>query len=135
VTQVFDASAVVSLLVDDGPDGRWLEERLTDTDLVAPHHMPVEVANVLRRMERSGALDRSEAGEAVGLLRLLDVDLVAFEPLAERAWALRGNLTSYDACYVAAAELVDGRLVTLDGRLQAAPGIRCPVVLPPIPPE
>lgn len=129
--QVFDASAVVAVLVDDGADGRWCEERLVEGDLLAPHHMPIEAANILRRTEARGAVDPTAAAGALRDLRRLDVELVAFEALADRAWALRTNLTIYDACYVAAAELFSGRLVTLDRKLASAPGLRCTVDVAP----
>lgn len=128
---VVDASAVVAALLDDGGAGRWCETRLSEGDLVAPHLMPVEVANVIRRSELRRLIDGSEAAAAFADLRRLAVELVPFEPLAERAWELRANLTMYDASYVATAELVDGPLVTLDQRLAAAPGVRCAVDVAP----
>ena len=133
MTQIVDASAVVAALLDDGADGRWCEEQLWAGELMAPHLLPIEVANIIRRMEARRTIDASEAAAAVRDLRCLDVDLVPFEALAYRAWALRANLTIYDACYVAAAELCQGRLVTLDRRLASAPGPRCAVVVPPVP--
>lgn len=44
-----------------------------------------------------------------------------YSALAERAWALRDNLTIYDAAYVALAELVGVPLVTLDAGLARGP--------------
>ena len=44
------------------------------------------------------------------------------EPLLERVWALRANLTAYDAVYVAQTEALDTKLLTCDGRLARAPG-------------
>ncbi|MEO7135169.1 MAG: PIN domain-containing protein [Vicinamibacterales bacterium] len=44
------------------------------------------------------------------------------EVLLQRAWALRGSLTSYDAMYVAVAEALDATLVTCDARLSRAAG-------------
>jgi predicted nucleic acid-binding protein len=40
-------------------------------------------------------------------------------------WELRGNLTPYDAAYVALAELTGAILVTGDERITSAPGTRC----------
>jgi predicted nucleic acid-binding protein len=40
-------------------------------------------------------------------------------------WELRPKLTIYDGCYVTLAEAVDSSLVTADGRLANAPGVRC----------
>ena len=50
---------------------------------------------------------------------------------AERVWELRANLSSYDAWYVAIAELADMPLATLDQKLTRAPGPGCEFLLPP----
>jgi len=47
----------------------------------------------------------------------------------ERAWELRQNVRGWDAFYVALAEIFAATLITLDGRLSRAPGIRCSVEL------
>ena len=65
------------------------------------------------------------------VVRALPVQLWPYLPLAERAWALRENVTAYDASYVALAELLATSLITLDARLGRADGPRCPVLLPP----
>lgn len=133
MTQVFDASAVVAALIDDGAEGRWCEDQLLADDLVAPHLMPIEAVDIIRRTEVRKAIDPADAAQAVRDLRRLDVELVQFELLADRAWDLRTNLTIYDACYVATAELFRGRLVTLDRKLAEAPGLCCDVALAPAP--
>jgi predicted nucleic acid-binding protein len=51
--------------------------------------------------------------------------------LLERVWALRENLSSYDASYVALAELLDCDLLTADARLSGAPGLRCAITVVP----
>lgn len=43
-------------------------------------------------------------------------------------WALRDNVSAYDATYVALAEALDCPLLTADARLANAPGVRCVVV-------
>jgi hypothetical protein len=45
-----------------------------------------------------------EANSAYRDLMRLDLELFPFGAFAERAWALRDNLPSYDAWYVALAE-------------------------------
>lgn len=40
------------------------------------------------------------------------------------------NLSSYDASYVAVAELTGAPLVTLDRRISRAPSLRCVVATP-----
>ncbi|NEM05423.1 type II toxin-antitoxin system VapC family toxin [Geodermatophilus normandii] len=51
--------------------------------------------------------------------------------LLDRVWQLRDDLTAYDATYVALAEALDCTVVTADGRLARAPGIRCAVTVVP----
>ena len=59
------------------------------------------------------------------------MELYPFTPVARRVWELRANLTSYDAWYVALAEVLDFPLVTLDLKLSRVPGPRCDVIVPP----
>lgn len=44
------------------------------------------------------------------------------QPLQERAFEMRHNLTAYDAMYIALAESLSLPLLTDDGKLAAAPG-------------
>lgn len=130
--QVVDASVVVAALVDDSPVGRWCEDALRGGgDLVAPHLMPFEVANIIRRLVARDLLDDSAGALAVGDLRRLPIELAPYDVLATRIWELRANLTSYDASYVATAELIGGRLLTLDTKLARSTGPRCEIVAPP----
>jgi predicted nucleic acid-binding protein len=46
------------------------------------------------------------------------------EPLLDRIWELRENLTAYDAAYVALAEGLNATLVTRDRKLSAVPVLR-----------
>lgn len=130
MTVVVDASLVVSALVDSGAEGTWAEKWLVNEPLAAPHLMPVEVANILRRAAAAGRISDDTASMAYSDLQALRVDLFSYEPFAERIWDLRGNVTAYDAWYVALAEDLDATLATLDGRLTAAPGPRCAFATP-----
>jgi len=100
-------------------------------ELVAPHLMVVEVANILRRFVRADVITEAEAGMAHGDLLRLRVQLFDYAPLAERVWALRNNVTAYDALYVALAERLDAPLATLDRRLTTAAGPTCRFLQPP----
>jgi predicted nucleic acid-binding protein len=121
---VLDASALVELLLGTAA-GRAVAERIAspEVSLHAPHMADVEVAQALRRLVRDGDLDAASAVAALADLRALDVERHAHEPLLDRVWALRDNLTAYDAVYVALAEALDTRLLTCDGRLARAPGM------------
>jgi predicted nucleic acid-binding protein len=59
----------------------------------------------------------------------MPVQRVEVPSLASRIWQLRDNLTSYDAAYVALAELLSAPLVTSDARLVNAGGPRCVIEL------
>jgi predicted nucleic acid-binding protein len=123
--RVVDASAVVAALVDSAGAGRWAESEIARGELAGPELVLAEAGNILRRLELAGDLSRLEAGSAHRDLLRLDIDLYPFAPFAERVWALRSNLTCYDAWYVALAEMLACPLVTLDERLSRAPGPRC----------
>ena len=98
--------------------------------LLAPALAPFEAANVFRRLGLGGQISDDQAAQAHADLLDLAIELWPYELLASRAWALRDNLSVYDASYVALAELTRARLVTLDERIARAPGVRCPVDCP-----
>jgi predicted nucleic acid-binding protein len=127
---VVDASVVVAALVDSGPDGRWAEQVLLSGYLAAPHLLPAEVGNVLRRAALTGQISADAATLAHADLQSLRIDLFPYEPFADRIWELRANVTAYAAWYVALAEFLDCRLATLDARLARAPGISCGLTIP-----
>jgi predicted nucleic acid-binding protein len=127
---VCDASALVALLLDSGADGRWATTRLSGADLAAPTLLSFEVANVIRRHELAGIVSADQAAQAHADLLDLEVEQWPYELLAGRAWELRRNLSSYDASYVALAELIDTTLVTLDERLTGVRGVRCAIATP-----
>ena len=130
MTTVVDASVVVAALADSGPEGSWAESMIAEGSLIGPELVLVEASNVLRRLELSGQLSIAEATAAHGSLLRLEIDLFPFAPFSDRVWALRSNLTSYDAWYVAMAEFFDCPLATLDRKLSKASGLRCEVVIP-----
>lgn len=121
---------MVAALVDSGPAGTWAEEHLGSGQLVAPHLMPIEATNILRRLAHGGQLSAEAAGLAHADLLDLPVELVGYQQLAARVWELRANVTTYDACYVVLAELLEAPLATLDSRLTRASGPRCAFLTP-----
>lgn len=131
MTTVVDASLLVAALVDSGHEGRWAESALAEGHLAGPELVLVEATNILRRLEQRGDISSIEATTAHGDLLRLEIELFPFAPFAERIWALRGNLTSYDAWYVALAEALDCPLLTLDRRLSRAHGPTCDIFTSP----
>ena len=131
MTIVVDSSVVVAALIDQGPIGRWAEGVLMSDPLSAPHLMPVEAANILRRSASAGAISTDVASLAHQDLMALPVELFPYGLCASRVWELRSNVTAYDGWYVALAEMIGARLATLDLRLSRAAGTRCEFALPP----
>jgi predicted nucleic acid-binding protein len=126
---VVDTSALVEALVGRAPDAALLERLSDDGELHAPHLIDVEVLHVLRRLTRADALSDDRAHDARVDFAELAVIRYPHEPLADRVWDLRQNLTPYDAVFVALAEALGAPLVTCDARLAAAPELRAGVEL------
>jgi predicted nucleic acid-binding protein len=127
---VLDASAVLELLLRGASAGATAERVLRSAgSLHAPHLLDVEVAQVLRRYSRAGTLADGRAAEALVDLAALRIERHSHDWLLPRVWELRHNLTAYDAAYVTLAEALGCVLVTGDGRLARASGVRCRIEL------
>ncbi len=122
---VVDASVLVVALADDGPDGDWARARLRGEELAGPELLDLEVASVLRRQIRTGAIDTRRAEFALADLTAMPLVRAPHQPLLQRCWQLRDDLTVYDAAYVALAEALDADLLTGDNRLAKATGPQC----------
>ena len=125
---VCDASALVALLLDSGPDGDWAAAAVAGAELAAPALVDWEAANIMRRQELAGLVSADQAAQAHADLLDLAIERWPYELLAKRSWQLRANLSVYDASYVALAELVRSPLITLDAKIGRAPGVRCAVL-------
>lgn len=127
---VVDASVLVEYLAG-GEHADQARARLvtSETGMWAPHLVDAEVGHVLRRAVLAEQIRPNAAREALRDLADLPLRRAPHTGLLERAWALRSNLSFYDALYVALAERVDLPLVTLDARLAAAPSLRAKVEL------
>ena len=125
---VCDASAIVALSLDAGPDGRWVAERLAGAGLSAPSLVLFESSNIIRRHEIAGLVSADQAAQAHADLLDVAIEYWPYELLGSRVWELRLNLSCYDASYVAVAELTDGRSTAAGPRRAAAllaPAARC----------
>ena len=80
----------------------------------------IEVCAAARSQVARGVLAASRAEEL--LADLADLPIVSWPhaPLLGRVWALRENVSAYDAVYVALAESLEAQLVTADRRLANA---------------
>jgi len=118
---VVDASALLEVLLQT-PAAPAITERLFDPaeSLHAPFLLDVEVLQILRRYALSGQIDETRGREALSDLEDFAIERYPHEPLLERAWELRDNVTAYDAAYLVLAEALGAVLVTCDGRLARA---------------
>lgn len=121
---VVDAAAAVLALLNDGEARR----RLATEDLHAPHLVDTELTHAMRAQVRRGRLAADEAWRALSRWQRLGLRRYGTVGLLPRIWALRENLSAYDAGYVALAERLGQPLVTADLRLATAPGLRCDVL-------
>jgi predicted nucleic acid-binding protein len=126
---VVDASALVAYLTEGEHVEQVRAQLLAPGQaLWAPHLVDAEVGHVLRRETLAGELAPTAARAALEDLSDLPLRRASHRGLLGRAWALRENLTFYDALYVALAERLRATLLTLDGRLAAAPGVKARVL-------
>jgi predicted nucleic acid-binding protein len=128
---VVDSSVVVHAVAIDSELGELARERLErDGDLRAPHLLDLEVASALRRMEANQEIPASRAAEALeDFTSVVPIRRYPHRPLLERVWELRANVKTYDASYVALAEVLGCTLVTRDASLSRVRSVRCPVEL------
>ena len=119
---VLDASAVIEVLLQSEV-GRSLEGRVFGGEVLnAPHLLDLEVAQVLRRHVQRGGLDPSRAEGALQDFHDLRIERYPHHLFLGRIWALRENVTAYDAAYLALAEALEAPLLTTDRRLADVPG-------------
>ncbi len=84
---------------------------------------------MVRRYELSGELTPEHARGVVDLWSAMRIVRHAPYEFMERIWELRHNFTTYDAAYVALAELLAVPLITSDARLARSKGHRARVEL------
>jgi predicted nucleic acid-binding protein len=119
---VVDASVVVDLLVGH-PRAVNVRAALEGVDGVAPALLDAEVVNAITRYVRRDEMSEQRARQALELLAVSDIERFPIAPLVLDAWALRHNVSSYDAFYVALARALGCPLVTCDRKLASAPGL------------
>jgi len=120
---VADASVIVDILLRV-PGVEALDARLFDANesLHAPHLVDVEVAHTLRKYALRGEITEARGKSALSLLQRFPLTRHAHDPLLNRVWLLRHNLTAYDATYVALAEGLDATLCTRHAPLSYSSG-------------
>lgn len=127
---VVDASALVFLMVDSAGLGEWVADEIRGKQVFASEMVHYEVANQLRVHQRRNKIDATTANLAFQDLLAMDLRTEPFSVLASRIWELRGNVTAYDASYVALAEWRRIPFLTTDIKLAKSPGPRCEFITP-----
>lgn len=118
---VLDASAAVELLLHTQA-GTQIAARLGNAGTIhCPHLIDVEIAQALRRLAARGDISEQRAAVALAHWTSLDVERYSHADFLDRIWALRGNVSAYDAAYLALAEILAAPLITGDRRLAAVP--------------
>ena len=111
---VVDTSAIMAALAGRPHIPELTELLARDADLHAPHLIDVEFLHALRRLVLTGQLSGDRADDA--RTDFADMSIIRYPhvPLADRIWALRDNVSAYDAAFVALAEVLDVPLITCD---------------------
>lgn len=126
---VLDASAAVAVLLNLGTGATRIRERMRreDDGLHVPHLFEIEVLNALRHHALRHGISEGRGLELLEDLTTMSVSRYPHTAMLPRIWELRGNVSAYDAAYIALAETLEAPLVTRDARLARAPGIRAEV--------
>lgn len=123
---VVDASVLAVFYLTDDARRDAVVARLSAGDaLYAPAHLDAEVVSALRGLARVNPTLQRAAPAALQHLAGLPVRRMPLAPLLDRMWALRANVTAYDAAYVALAEQLAAPIITCDAKLAAASGTGC----------
>jgi predicted nucleic acid-binding protein len=94
---------------------------IADPQWAAPTHAALETIRTIRRFQTVGTINAETEALAVASVIDATVEYCGAEPwLLRDAWALRHNLSIYDAPYVAIAIRFSAPLLTADQRLARA---------------
>jgi predicted nucleic acid-binding protein len=115
---VVDASLLVDAIVQTDRFAR----RIAGIELHAPVTIDAEMLQAFRRRWLVHQFDDREAETLITAFRTLTIIRHPVQPLVERMWAIRRNVTAYDAGYVALAESLNLPLLTRDARLSRSTG-------------
>ena len=126
---VIDASCVVEVLLQTEASPAIEAHLARGESLHAPELVDLEVLQVLRRLAALREISDDRAVLALGALERLALWRWSHRDLRRRIWALRANLTAYDAAYVALAERLHCPFLTRDRRLVRSSGHRVRIEL------
>ncbi|TLG17953.1 type II toxin-antitoxin system VapC family toxin [Nocardia cyriacigeorgica] len=119
---VVDASVMVMALTSPTAQGDAARlAMLGDDDWAAPGHMPLEVLRTMHKAVLRNQLTAHDADAAAAALAAMQIRYVDTDDIMLRSvWAMRHNISIYDAAYLTVAVLNDAQLITFDARLAKA---------------
>jgi len=118
-----DASAAVAFITGIGASAADLSMRIEgDTERAAPHLIDVEVSRALRRLAAAEEVSIETVPACVDTFFGLRMARYPHRGLVDRVWQLRDSVATFDAFYVALAEVLGAALLTCDGRLARSHG-------------
>lgn len=126
---VIDASIVLHILADTKVDASVLQKVRSSGDLVAPHLIDLEFLSAIRRQTRLKEISETRALESITDFGELKIHRKSVQHLNAAIWALRNNITPYDAAYVVLAAELGVPLLTRDKKLAQAIASHTQVVL------
>ncbi|MDX1540957.1 MAG: type II toxin-antitoxin system VapC family toxin [Geminicoccaceae bacterium] len=124
---VVDASVVVGWLLQAPGEDRFSRLLVAEEPLAAPHLLDAEVAHALRRLNLIGVLSTPSALAALDDFSNLPLERYPHGRILERAFVLRHNASIYDALYLALAEALSARFLTMDRALGLIPKLQAEV--------
>lgn len=128
---VVDASSAMKWQFQDEPGSHQAVEMATDfvrgrVQLIAPHHLPFEVSNVIWHRVLDGKLD-SPIGRRL-ITNFLALRIPTFHPegltLVAYDLTARFGLSFYDGLYVALAQMQQIPFITGDERILRSPAMQ-----------
>ena len=119
---VVDANVMVMALSSPSAQGDAARAAmLADDDWIAPGHMPLEVLRTLHKAVVGKRLATTDAEAAFRALAAMQIEYIGTDnPLLQSIWAMRHNVSVYDAAYLTVAATHDAPLITFDARLAKA---------------
>lgn len=119
---VVDASAMVFALASATAAGdRARASMAADDEWIAPAHMPLEVLRTMSRAVTNGRLHSDDAQAAFETLATMQITYATTDvAMLNAVWAMRHNVSAYDAPYLAIALEYEAPLITFDARLDKA---------------
>ena len=123
---VVDSSAWVSAVLGSDERGERVVDQLEMFDeWWAPEAFDLEVLYALRGNLIRGSLSMRDFIDQANQLIGVPIERMPTTSVNMRIASLVPSVSTYDAAFVAVAELLDAPLLTTDARLARAPGPRC----------